>query len=181
MWAVKGDLVFVLGKNNTDLIPCKVVNIIGTGKDSQFFFETIVDEDRVKVSKTRLKAFASEVGYAGGFVFKEKQNGLDYLESVRRNGGFTIGSTIAKKAKQKLAQKTQSMDINKIKEEATQKAVNQVHKTTIAAMLIALNSKLGIGPKRGLELVNEINRLIETEQPEALLQLAENKMHIKFK
>ena len=180
MWAVVGDLVFVLGKDNTELIPCKVVKILGTGKDTQFFFETIVDEDKVKVPKKRLKAFATQVGYSGGFVFRQKQNGIDYLESVRNRGGFSIGSTIAKKAKKNLAKKTQNVDVQKIKNEATQNAINRVHKIIIAAMLIALNSKLGIGPKRGLEIVNEINRLIENEDPNTLLKIAEKKMHIKL-
>ena len=180
MWAIEGDLVFILGKDNKELIPCKVTKILGTGKDTQFFFETIIDEDKKKVPKTRLKAFASQVGYTGGFVFKEKQNGLDYLESVRNRGGFSIGSAIAKKAKQNLAKKTQNVDIQKIKTEATQKAVDRVHKIIIAAMLLALNSKLKIGPKRGLEIVNEINNLIENENPDVLLEKAEKKMHIKL-
>lgn len=184
MWAIEGDLVFILGKDNTELIPCKVSKILGTGKDTQFFFETILDEDKRKVPKTRLKAFVTQVGYRGGFVFKEKQNGLDYLESVKNKGGFSIGSAIAKKAKVKLNKNTQHMDIQKIKNEAMQSTiqatVNRVHKVIIAAMLIALNSQLGIGPKRGAELVKEINRLIETEDPVKLVKTAEEKMKIKL-
>lgn len=184
MWAIEGDLVFVLGKDNIELVPCKIVKILGTGRSTQFFFEPIVDEDMVKISKKRLKAYATEVGYSGGFVFKEKQNGLDYLESVKNKGGFSIGSTIAKKAKEKLNKKTQHMNIQKIKNDAMQSTIqstiNRVHKVIIAAMLIALNSKLKIGPKRGAELVAEINHLIETEDPMNLIKMAEDKMKIKL-
>lgn len=180
MWAVEGDLVFVLGKDNDELIPCKVTKILGAGKNAQFFFETIVEEDERKVPKTRLKAFVTQVGYSGGFVFKNKKNGLDYLESVKNRGGFSIGSAIAKKAKQNLSKKAQHMDMQRIKADAMQNTVNRVHKVVIAAMLIALNSKLKIGPKRGLEIVNEINRLIENENPDVLIQMAEKKMHINF-
>lgn len=164
-WANIGDLVFVLGRDNNEFIPCKVINELGSGKDVQLFFEPIEDNDKKKVPKARLKAFLNQVGFNGGFVFKEKQNGLDYLEAVK-TGNFNMGTIISKKARrtqQRIAQESGKpyLDIEKIKEEATIEAVNRVHKSVIAAMLLALNSELHIGPKRGVKVVEEINRLLE--------------------
>lgn len=184
-WANVGDLVFVLSRDN-EPIPCKVINEIS----GQLFFKPVIDEDIIKIPKTRLKAFMNQVGFAGGYVFKEKQNALDYLDEVKLKGSFNMSSIISKKTKraqQRLAKEsnTQLINVQKIKEDATNEAVNRVHKTVIAAMLIALNSELGIGHKRGLQVVNEIDRLIQEvadgkRTQESLLQNAEEKMKIKL-
>ena len=185
-WANIGDLVFILSRDNEPL-PCKVINEIG----DQLFFEPIVDEDKNKIPKIRLKAFLNQVGYAGGYVFKEKQNALDYLEVIKTKGSFNMASIISKKTKraqEKLMHtpfQRQNLDIQKIKEEAAQEAVNKVHKTVIAAMLLALNSKLGIGPKRGAEIVDEINKIFEdisngNMTQEELLKTVESKMKINM-
>lgn len=182
-WANIGDLVFILSKDN-EPIPCKVINEIGTGKDTQLFFEPIEDNDKKKIPKPRLKAFLNQVGYTGGYVFKKKQNALDYLEVLNAKGYFNMSSIITKKTKraQEKLQKSgnQIIDIQKIKEDATKEAVSKVHKTVIAAMLIALNDKLKVGPKRGLEIVEEINKLIEENDKDMLLELAQRKMKIKL-
>lgn len=184
-WANVGDLVFILGRNN-EPVPCKVINEIGTGTSTQLFFEVIEDNDKPKVPKNKLKAFINQVGYAGGFVFKEKQNALDYLDSLEKNNGkFNMSSVLTNKTK-RIQQRTQKTHFNpantidRIKEEATQKAISQVHKIVISAMLIALNTKLGIGPKRGAELMDEINRLIEEVPRDELVKMAEEKMKIKI-
>lgn len=183
-WANVGDLVFILSRDN-EPVPCKVIKEIGIGKDIQLFFEPIIAEDKNKIPKIRLKAFLSQVGYNGGFVFKEKQNALDYLELIKTNGSFNMSSIIAKKTKraQEKMQRTQHqlIDVNKIKQEAAQEAVDYVHKVVIAAMLLAINSKLGVGAKRGAEITEEINRLIETKDREELLNEAETKMKIKLR
>ncbi len=185
-WANVGDLVFILSRDNVP-IPCKIVKEIGTGPSAQLFFEVIDDKDVYKVPKNRLKAYLNQVGYAGGYVFKEKQNALDYLEEIKTKGSFQMSSIITKKTKraqeklQKSGGQHQFIDVQKIKEEATNEAVNRVHKTVIAAMLVALNTKLGIGPKRGAEIVDEINRLLdETSTPEELVNMVETKMKIKI-
>lgn len=182
-WANIGDLVFILSKDN-EPIPCKVINELGIGKDTQLFFEPIEDKDKKKIPKTRLKAFLNQVGYAGGYVFREKQNALDYLEVINTKGYFNMSSIISKKTKraQEKLQKSgnQIIDVQKIKDNATKEAVSQVHKTVIAAMLISLNTKLKIGPKRGLEIIEEINNLIENTDKEELIKLAETKMKIKL-
>lgn len=82
--------------------------------------------------------------------------------------------------------KTPGIDINKVKEQATQKAVNQIQETIISAMLIALNTQLKIGPKRGAKVVNEINRLINeigtgATTHESLKKEAQKRMKIKIK
>lgn len=181
-WANIGDLVFILGKDN-EPVPCKVIKEIGTGNSTQLFFEVIEDNDRRKVPKKRLKCFITDVGWKGGFVFKEKQNAIDYLDAIS-NGEFNMSSIIAKKTKrvqEKMAKTNpSSINIQKIKEDATRDAVNQVHKVVIAAMLLALNTKLKIGPKRGAEIIEEINRLINETPKEELLKSAENKMKIKL-
>lgn len=183
-WANIGDLVFVLSRDN-EPIPCKVIKEIGIGPNAQLFFEIIDDRDINKVPKNRLKAYLNQVGYAGGYVFKEKQNALDYLEEVNTKGSFQMSSIITKKTKrvQEKLQRTgqqQFIDVQKIKEEATNEAVNRVHKTVIAAMLIALNTKLGIGPKRGSEIINEINNLLADSTPEELVKKVETKLKIKM-
>lgn len=185
-WANIGDLVFVLSRDN-EPIPCKVIKELGTGADAQLFFEPIEDNDKGKIAKNRLKAYINQVGFAGGYVFKKRQNALDYLESIK-NGSFNMGSIITQKARrvqEKMIQNPQPIDVQKIKDEATEKAVMQVHRTVIAAMLISLNSMLGIGPKRGADVVDEINRLIEevgagNMTQEELVELAEKKMKIKI-
>lgn len=185
-WANIGDLVFVLSRDN-EPIPCKVTKELGTGADAQLFFEPIEDNDKGKIAKNRLKAYINQVGFAGGYVFKKRQNALDYLESIK-NGSFNMGSIITQKARrvqEKMIQNPQPIDVQKIKDEATEKAVMQVHRTVIAAMLISLNSILGIGPKRGADVVDEINRLIEEVgagniTQEELVELAEKKMKIKI-
>lgn len=185
-WANIGDLVFVLSRDN-EPIPCKVIKELGTGVDAQLFFEPIEDNDKGKIAKNRLKAYINQVGFAGGYVFKKRQNALDYLESIK-NGSFNMGSIITQKARrvqEKMIQNPQPIDVQKIKDEATEKAVMQVHRTVIAAMLISLNSMLGIGPKRGADVVDEINRLIEevgagNMTQEELVELAEKKMKIKI-
>lgn len=190
-WANVGDLVFVLSKDK-EPIPCKVIKEIGTGTSTQLFFETIEDSDKNKIPKKNLKAFLNQVGYAGGYVFKEKQNALDYLEELNTKGSFNMSSMITKKTRrvqEKMIQKSrqqQPIDIQKIKDDATAEAVNRVHKVVIASMLLALNSKLHIGPKRGAEIVEEINRIIAEElgegkiTQEELLKKAEEKMKIKI-
>ena len=185
-WANVGDLVFILSRDN-EPIPCKVIKELGTGVNAQLFFEPIEDSDKGKIAKNRLKAYINQVGFAGGYVFRKKQNALDYLESIK-NGSFNMGSIITQKAKRvqkDIILSSQPIDIQKIKDEATEKAVIQVHKTVIAAMLLALNSMLGIGPKRGTDVVNEINRLIEevgagNMTQKELVELAEKKMKIKI-
>ena len=97
-----------------------------------------------------------------------------FITHVGWNGGFVF------KKKQ-----NNNVNIQKIKDEATQDAVNKVHKIVIAAMLIALNKELGIGPKRGAQVVEEINHLIEEVgegkiSQEDLFLLAESKMKIKI-
>ena len=184
-WANIGDLVFVLSKDNEPL-PCKVAKEIGT----QLFFEPIVDEDKKRIPKKRLKAYLNQVGYAGGYVFKEKQNALDYLEEINTKGTFQMSSIITKKTKraQERLQKSshqQFIDIQKVKEQAASETVNRVQKTMIAAMLVSLNSILGVGPKRGADVVNEINRLIEevgngNMSQEELICMAEKKMKINI-
>lgn len=190
-WANVGDLVFVLSRDK-EPIPCKVIKEIGTGTSTQLFFETIEDSDKNKIPKKNLKAFLNQVGYAGGYVFKEKQNALDYLEELNTKGSFNMSSMITKKTRrvqEKMIQKSrqqQPIDIQKIKDDATAEAVNRVHKVVIASMLLALNSKLHIGPKRGAEIVEEINRIIAEElgegkiTQEELLKKAEEKMKIKI-
>lgn len=190
-WANVGDLVFVLSRDK-EPIPCKVIKEIGTGTSAQLFFETIEDSDKNKIPKKNLKAFLNQVGYAGGYVFKEKQNALDYLEELNTKGSFNMSSMITKKTRrvqEKMIQKSrqqQPIDIQKIKDDATAEAVNRVHKIVIASMLLALNSKLHIGPKRGAEIVEEINRIIAEElgegkiTQEELLKKAEEKMKIKI-
>ena len=188
-WANVGDLIFVLSRDNVP-IPCKVIKEIGTGPNAQLFFEVIDDRDIHKVPKNRLKAFLNQVGYVGGYVFKEKQNALDYLEEIKTKGSFQMSSIITKKTKrvQEKLQKSgqyQFVDVRKIKEEVTNEAVNRVHKTVIAAMLIALNTQLGIGPKRGAKVIEEINRLIDEIDKGAitekdLFKIVENKMGIKI-
>ena len=190
-WANVGDLVFVLSRDK-EPIPCKVIKEIGTGTSTQLFFETIEDSDKNKMPKKNLKAFLNQVGYAGGYVFKEKQNALDYLEELNTKGSFNMSSMITKKTRrvqEKMIQKSrqqQPIDIQKIKDDATAEAVNRVHKVVIASMLLALNSKLHIGPKRGAEIVEEINRIIAEElgegkiTQEELLKKAEEKMKIKI-
>lgn len=185
-WANVGDLVFILGRNN-EPVPCKVINEIGTGTNTQLFFEVIEDNDKPKVPRNKLKAFINQVGYAGGFVFKEKQNALDYLDSLEKNNGkFNMSSVLTNKTKriqQKAAQKTRfnpANTIDRIREEVAQNTINQVQKVMISAMLVALNTKLGIGPKRGAEIVDEINRLIEETPRDELVKMAEEKMKIKI-
>ena len=181
-WANVGDLVFILGRNN-EPVPCKVINEIGTGKSTQLFFEVIDDGDKRKVPKNKLKAFITQVGYAGGFVFKEKQNALDYLDSLEKNNGkFVMSSVITNKTAriQKRIQKNSTNRLDQIKEEVAQKTISQVHNVVISAMLVALNTKLGIGPKRGAELIDEINRLIEETPRDELIKMAEEKMIIKI-
>ena len=90
-----------------------------------------------------------------------------------------------KRVQQNLIKQNNNVNIQKIKDEATQDAVNKVHKIVIAAMLIALNKELGIGPKRGAQVVEEINHLIEEVgegkiSQEDLFLLAESKMKIKI-
>lgn len=183
-WANIGDLVFVLGRNN-EPVPCKVIKEIGTGKSTQLFFEVIDDRDIKKIPKNRLKACLDQVGYKGGYVFREKQNALDYLEQINTKGSFNVSSAISRKVKraqQQLLQKSgsQVLSIEKIKEIAVQEAVSKTHKVVIGAMLLALNSKLGVGPKRGAEIVDEINRLIETMDSKEILITAERKMKAKL-
>lgn len=177
-WANIGDLVFVLDRNN-EPVPCKVIKEIGTGTSTQLFFEPIEDKDKRKIPKNKLKCFITQVGWNGGFVFKKKQNAIDYLDAVKNGDIVNVPSMISKKIK-RIQQNTGNIDIQKIKEDATRNAVNQVHKTVIAAMLVALNSKLHIGPKRGAEIVEEINRLISNISQEELIKIAEEKMKIKL-
>ena len=182
-WANVGDIVFVLSRDN-EPIPCKVIYEIGIGMDTQLFFEPIHECNVNKIPKNKLKAFLYQVGYNGGYVFKERQNALDYLDEIKTKGKFNVGSVIGKKTNRKLANqnnKTQSINISKIKEEATSNAIEQVRSVVIASMLIALNTQLKIGPKRGAELVKEINRLIEETDKETLIKTAEEKMKIKIK
>ena len=186
-WANVGDLVFVLGREN-EIVPCKVTKKIGTGPNIQLFFEPIEDKDKRKVPKNRLKCFITQVGWNGGFVFKKRQNAVDYLDAVTNGDNVNIPSMISKKTKrvqQNLIKQNSNIDIKKIKDEATQDAVNKVHKIVIAAMLVALNKELGIGPKRGAQVVEEINHLIEEVgegkiSQEDLFLLAESKMKIKI-
>ena len=186
-WANVGDLVFVLGREN-EIVPCKVTKKIGTGPNIQLFFEPIEDKDKRKVPKNRLKCFITHVGWNGGFVFKKRQNAVDYLDAVMNGDNVNIPSMISKKTKrvqQNLIKQNNNVNIQKIKDEATQDAVNKVHKIVIAAMLVALNKELGIGPKRGAQVVEEINHLIEEVgegkiSQEDLFLLAESKMKIKI-
>ena len=86
------------------------------------------DNDKGKIAKNRLKAYINQVGFAGGYVFKKRQNALDYLESIK-NGSFNMGSIITQKAKRvqkDIILSSQPIDIQKIKDEATEKAVMQV-------------------------------------------------------
>ena len=185
-WANVGDLVFVLGRND-EIVPCKIINEIGTDMNTQLFFETIVDEDKHKVPKNRLKCFLTQAGYTGGFVFKEKQNALDYLETVKQSGSFNMSSIINKKAKraqEKQLGKTHGFDIEKIKQEAATEAITKVEQVLVSAVLLAMNSKLGVGPKRAADVINEMNRLVDEVGSGNLTQQELNKMaedKMKFK
>ena len=97
-WANVGDLVFVLGREN-EIVPCKVIKEIGTGPSTQLFFEPIEDKDKRKVPKNRLKCFITHVGWNGGFVFKKRQNAVDYLDAVTNGDNVNIPSMISKKTK----------------------------------------------------------------------------------
>lgn len=187
LWANVGDLVFILGREN-EIIPCKVIKEIGTGTSTQLFFEPIEDKDRKKIPKNKLKCFITQVGWNGGFVFRKKQNAVDYLDTIMNGDNINISSMISKKTKrvqQTLLKQSNNINVQKIKDEATQEAVNKVHKIVIAAMLISLNKILGIGPKRGAQVVEEINHLIEEVgegkiSQKDLFLLAESKMKIKI-
>lgn len=187
-WANVGDLVYVLGRDN-EVVPCKIIKEIGTGANTQLFFETITDEDKQKIPKNRLKCFLPQAGYLGGFVFKERQNALDYLDTINQRGGFNMSSIINKKAKraqEKQLGKTHGFDIEKVKHDAATEAITKVEQVLVSAILLAMNSKLGIGPKRAAEVIDEMNRLVDEVgsgnlTQEELNKMAENKMKFKRK
>lgn len=179
-WAKVGDLVFVLGKNN-EPVPCKVIKELGTGPSAQLFFEPIEDKDKGKIPRSRLKCFIKNAGYRGGFVFREKQNALDYLEIIKNKGSFDMTSMISKKISNTTQRVQEYNDIQKIKEQAAQEAVDSATKGIIAAMLIALNNELGIGPKRGAKIINDINDLLNGSLTyEELVNFVETKWKIKL-
>lgn len=179
-WANIGELVFILSKDN-EPIPCKVIKEIGTGQSTELFFEVIENSDRKKVPKKRLKAFLNQVGYKGGYVFKSKQNALDYVEAIKTTGRFDINSAINKKMQRKLSQSPQHQTLQQVREQATKKAVEHTQATLTAAMLLSLNSKYGFGPKRCNEIISEMNRLIQTVPQDELIMIAEKTMKITLR
>lgn len=185
-WANVGDLVFILGRDN-EIVTCKIINEIGTGTSTQLFFEPIEDKDKRKIPKNKLKCFITQVGWNGGFVFKKKQNAIDYIDAINHGDSVNVPSMISKKAKRVQRELTQKGGINiqDIKDSITQDTIDRVYKIVIASMLVALNSELGIGPKRGSQVIEEINRLIENVDngkmtQDELFSLVENKMKIKI-
>ena len=186
-WANVGDLVFVVGKDN-EIVPCKIVKEIGTGNRAQLFFEVIDDKSKNKVPRNRLKCFVNQVGYNGGYVFKLRQNAVDYLEAMQA-GNFNMSTIIGKKAQRVQLQqfgKSNKINVEDIKEQAANEAIDKVQSILISAMLLAMNSKLGIGPKRGAEVINEMNRLVDEVHAGKITQqelraLAEEKMKFKSK
>jgi hypothetical protein len=173
-WANIGDLVFIVG-NNEEIIPAKVIKelIKKPFKDSVLYFQPI--EDEKVIPKAKRKCTLAQVGYKGGFVFREKDNALDYLDIVKKEGRFNMSSAINRKARRN-QQKMGITDFNQIKAQAAQEAVDKTQSVLISALLLALNSELGIGPKRGEKVIAEMNRLIETTSPETLKAEAERKM-----
>lgn len=159
-WANVGDLVFVLDRNNKP-VPCKIIRIIGDGKSksTQFFFETIVDEDKPRIPRNRLKCFMNQVGYAGGFVFQKKENALDYLRLREEGKNPTVTNMISRKISKKTNQKVSTLEM--IKQEVEQHTVNHVQKTLTAAMLITLKKEFNFGPKRASAVIDGINAILE--------------------
>lgn len=183
-WANVGDLVFILDRNN-EPVPCKVIQILGDGtsKSTQFFFETIVDEDKRKIPKNRLKCFMDQVGYTGGFVFKKKENALDYLKLSSEGKQPTVPNMISRKLNRKVNQKVSTLDM--IKQEVEQHTINHVQKTLTAAMLITLKKEFNFGPKRAGMVVDGINNILEEigsgkKTKEDVIKEAEMLMKIKM-
>jgi len=173
-WANVGDLVFIVGKDD-EIIPAKIIKeVIKTPMANTVLYFEPIEDDKV-IPKNKRKYTLAQVGYKGGFVFREKDNATDYLDITKEEGVFSMSSALNRKAKRN-QEKMGVADFNKIKAEVAQDAINRTQSVLISALLLALNSELGIGPKRGEQVIAEMNRLIETTTPEELKAKAEKKM-----
>lgn len=166
-WAKVGDLVFILDKNNNP-IPAKVKEIT----DTDYIFEEIIDTIPIPLSSYPIRA----VGYAGGKIFKKKENATDYLECIKEEGRFNMGNILNRKARRaKAKQLSKIKNVDKLKEEITKESVEKVNTCIISAMLLAMNSECKIGPKRANKIVQKANELIDTLKPDDIIQLAKDK------
>jgi hypothetical protein len=166
-WANVGDLVFILDKKNNP-VPAKIKEIT----DTDYIFEEIIDTIPIPLSSCPIKS----VGYAGGKIFKKRDNAIDYLECVKEEGKFNMGNILNRKARRNQARQLGKIkDVNKLKEEITQESVEKVNTCIISAMLLAMNSECKIGSKRALKIVEKANQLIDTLKPDDIIQLAKDK------
>jgi hypothetical protein len=166
-WANVGDLVFILDKNNNP-VPAKVKEIT----DTDYIFEEIIDTIPIPLSSYPIQ----KVGYAGGKIFRKKDNAIDYLECVKEEGKFSMSNILNRKAKRNQAKQLGKIkDVNQLKQEITQSSVEKINTCIISAMLLAMNSECKIGSKRAMKVVEKANSLIETLPPDAIIQMAKDK------
>lgn len=183
-WATVGDLVFIIG-NNEEIIPAKIIKEITKTpmKNTMLYFEAIEDDKIIPSDK--LRCTLSEVGYAKGFVFKRKENALDYLKVKNGEGKVNMSSIINRKARrnqEKLSAKSgfQHIDVEKIKMQAAELAVERTQKTIIAALLIAMKEVLNVGPTRAERVLNKMNELIDNKTPEEIIKTVNDVLKIEM-
>lgn len=181
VWANEGDLVFII-MDDEEIIPAKIIGIDYKVpiKSSILYFKPIEDE-RITLPLNKRQCNLAQVGFAGGFVFTRKANAEDYLSLQKEEEGFSMTNVLNRKTRRNQAKYIQNNgipDIDQIKQEAATQAVVGTHKTIIAALLLAMNSELGIGAKRGEQVIAKMNSLIETSSSDELKKEVSKKLKI---
>lgn len=78
-----------------------------------------------------------------------------------------------------------NVDILQLKKEITEqtieKTTNRMNKVMISALLIAMNTELGIGPARAEKVIRKMDKLIADNEADELKKQAEKILKIEFK